>query len=47
MVTINTDHSYNKNFGSPLLENINPQHILYCICISTEDYMKVKNYIFK
>jgi len=44
IVTINTENTYNENYGSKLLESINPHHILYCISLSIDDYFcKVKH----
>ena len=45
IVTINTENTYNQNYnyGSKILETINPHHNLYCVSLLIDDYVcKVK-----
>jgi hypothetical protein len=38
IVTFRHQNTYNQNYGSKMLEDMNPHHILYCISILIDDY---------
>ena len=39
VVAFNSVNTYNQNFGSELLEKINPHHMLYCVSLLIDDYV--------
>ena len=48
VVVLKSEESFlNAKFSdNPFLEKINPDHILYCVCIKVVDYMETVKIIF-